>query len=65
MNEIHYRNLKGRLLWKDDYVFRRMWGVGNEIIHNYVKYIVRHVAIVDDVQHVNLELWKDLEQENE
>lgn len=55
IKEVHYRDVYGNLIWKDEIVFRRLWGVGNELIHDSKKYIVRRVAVADSVQHVNIE----------
>jgi len=52
---IHYRNMYGEFLGKEPMFFKRLWGVGNEFIANYKRYVVRRVAIVDNVQHVNIE----------
>jgi pyoverdine/dityrosine biosynthesis protein Dit1 len=56
IKEIHYRDIYGRLIWKDEIVFSSLWGIGNEIIYDYQRYIVRRVAVADTVQHVNIEL---------
>lgn len=55
IKEVHYRDLYGNLIWKDNIVFRHLWGVGNELVHDYKTYFVRRVAVADDVQHVNIE----------
>ena len=56
ITEIHYRDIYGNLIWKDEIIFRSLWGIGNEIIHDYKRYIVRRVAVADNIQHVNIEL---------
>jgi hypothetical protein len=56
IKEVHYRDMYGRLIWKDNIVFRSLWGVGNELVYEYKQYIVRRVAVVDEIQHVNIEL---------
>lgn len=55
IKEVHYRDIYGKLIWKDNIVFRSLWGVGNELVHDSKEYIVRRVAVADNVQHVNIE----------
>jgi hypothetical protein len=62
VKEVHYRDVFGKLIWKDNIVFRRLWGVGNELVHESKQYIVRRVAVADEVQHVNIELVNDWSQ---
>jgi hypothetical protein len=54
--EIHYRDIYGNLLWKDPMIFSRLHAVGEDFVNDYVKYVVRRVAVADDVQHVNVEV---------
>lgn len=56
ITEVHYRDIYGKLIWKDNIVFRSLWGVGNELVHDSKNYIVRRVAVADEIQHVNIEL---------
>ena len=56
IKEVHYRDVFGKLIWKDNMVFKRLWGVGNDLVHESKRYIVRRVAVADEVQHVNIEL---------
>jgi len=55
ITEIHYRDIYGSLLWKDKMIFSRLHGVGEEMVEKSVHYIVKRVAVADDVQHVNIE----------
>lgn len=55
INEVHYCDPDGNLIWKDNIVFRRIWGVGNTLIHDSKSYIVRRVAIANSIEYVNVE----------
>jgi hypothetical protein len=55
IKKIHYRNVYGRLLWEEPMVFSSLQGAGEDIVKNYIRYRVKRVAVVDDVQHVNLD----------
>jgi hypothetical protein len=59
IKEIHYRNIYGKLLWKEPMIFRRLYAVGQDFIENYKKFIVVRVAVADDVQHVNIRSWEE------
>ena len=59
IKEIHYRDVSGKLIWKDKMVFRRPWGVGNDLVYDSKRYIVRGVAVADEVQYVNIELMEE------
>ena len=51
---IHYRDEFGNLLYKEPMIFKRLHGVDEEVVMNYVKYKVIRVAVADNVQHVNM-----------
>lgn len=53
---IHYRDLRGNLLWQEDMIFRRLYAVGQDLVHNSRNYRVHRVALADGVQHVNIQL---------
>lgn len=55
IDEIHYRNIFGQLLWKEKMIFSRLHGIGEELIADCKTYIVKRVAVADNVQHVNIE----------
>lgn len=52
---IHYRDMYGEFLWKEPMIFKRLFAVGNSLVEDSVEYIVKRVAIADDIQHVNIE----------
>jgi hypothetical protein len=52
--KIHYRDLYGALLWEEPMVFRRLYATGDVIVHDGGTYIVRRVALADDIQHINM-----------
>ncbi len=55
IDEIHYRNMFGQLLWKEKMIFMRLYAIDDEFIEDYKTYVVKRVAIADNVQHVNIE----------
>lgn len=55
VNEIHYRDMDGALLWKEPMIFSRLFAIGQDFIEDSVRYIVRRVAVADGVQHGNVE----------
>ena len=55
ITEIYYRDIHGKLLWKTKMTFKRLHSVGESLVWGYKNYIVRRVAVADNVQHVNLE----------
>lgn len=55
IKEIHYRDIYGKFLWKEPMIFSNLYAIGDELTENRVEYRVRRVAVVDDVQHVNIE----------
>jgi len=55
IEKIHYRNIYGKLLWENPMIFKRLHAVGELFIENSVEYIVRRVAVADNIQHVNIE----------
>lgn len=55
IKQIDYRDEKRKLLWSEPMIYRRLFGVGQIIIENYLRYKVKRVAIVDGIQHLNLE----------
>lgn len=55
ITEIHYRDYYGKLLWKDKMIFSRLHAPGEELINDSVLYIIRRVAVADNIQHVNFE----------
>ena len=63
ITEIHYRDIYGKLLWKTEMVFSRLHGVGETLVWDYQEYTVHRVAVVDNIQHVNLEPMNAAEQD--
>lgn len=55
VTRIHYRDLYGKLLWKSDMVFKKLYGIGDIFIDNYIAYEVIRIAVVNNIQHVNIE----------
>ena len=55
IDTIHYRDIYGSLLFQTPMIFKRLHGVGEEMVENHIHYIIRRVAVVDNIQHVNLE----------
>jgi protein gp37 len=41
-------------VWNPVVCFKRLHGVDEKIVDEYVHYIVKRVAIADNIQHVNL-----------
>lgn len=60
IRETHFRDVYGRFLWaeptKEDF---RLFNVGEEFIIDEVKYRVERIAVVDNVQHVNIEIIRE------
>lgn len=65
IEKIHYRDIYGNLLWEEPMVFRRLYSVGQDFIINSITYIVRRVAVVDNIQHLNIEKHNQKIQETE
>jgi len=55
IKEIHFRDIYGKLMWKEAMIFKRLFGVGDGLVEDSVEYIVKRVAVADDIQHVNIE----------
>ena len=53
IDKIDYRDIYGNLLWSEDMVFRRLYAVGQDFISDSKRYVVKRVAIADNVQIVN------------
>jgi hypothetical protein len=60
IRETHFRDVYGRFLWaepiNEDF---RLFNVGEEFIIDEVKYRVERIAVVDNVQHVNIEIIRE------
>ncbi len=55
IDEIHYRNMFGKLLWKEKMVFVRLYAIDDEFVEDYKTYVIKRIAVADNVQHVNIE----------
>jgi hypothetical protein len=56
IDEIHHRNMYGKLLWKETIVGFHLFGVDDTIVHNKIYYYVKRVALANNVLHTNLEV---------
>lgn len=54
IDTIHYRDIYGNLLFQTPMVFRRLHGIGEEMVVKGIWYIVKQVCVVDNIQHVNI-----------
>ena len=54
IDEIHYRDIYGNLLWKEPMIYRRLFAAGQDFVANRVFYIIKRVSVVDRVQHLNI-----------
>lgn len=54
IDKIHYRDIYGNLLFETPMVFKRLHGADEEIVMDSIWYVVKRVAVVDNVQHVNI-----------
>ena len=59
VTEIYYRNIRGDVLWTTPMMFKRLHGVGEELVWGHMRYIVKRVAVADNIQHVNVEPTND------
>lgn len=50
----HVRDLSGRLLFEKPMMLSRLHAIGEVFVHDKVGYVVKRVAVADDVQHVNV-----------
>ena len=55
IDKIHYRDIYGDLLWEEPMIHERLHAVGEKFIYFSIEYIVRRVAVADNIQHVNVE----------
>ena len=46
---IHYRDIYGKYLWEEPMIFRRLYHIGQDLVSNSITYIVKRVAIVDNI----------------
>lgn len=56
---IHYRDMSGELLWQTPMNLSRLWALGDDLIADGKKWIVRRVALADTIQHINVEPDED------
>ena len=56
IDEIHYRNIFGQLLWREKMIFSRLHAIDEELVEDHKTYIVKRVAVADNVQHVNVQV---------
>jgi len=54
ITDIHYRDMYGNLLWQEKMMFNRLFALDQDIFQDGVHYVVKRVAVADNVQHVNL-----------
>jgi hypothetical protein len=54
IDTIHYRDIYGKLLWSEPMIFKRLFGPGQDIVENKVRYFIKRVAVVDNIQHLNI-----------
>jgi hypothetical protein len=50
-----YLDMKGNVLFRDPWMYKRMFAVGQDLIENYKYYIVRGCAFKKNVMYVNVE----------
>jgi len=54
VDKIHYRNIYGKLLWTEKMIFKRLYAVNQSFITNSKEFIVKRVAVANNIQHVNI-----------
>ncbi len=55
ITEIHFRDIYGKLLWKEPMILSRLFAIGDEIVENRQDYVVRRIAVASTIEHVNIE----------
>ena len=59
IDTIHYRDKFGKLLYEELMIFSSLHGIDEIIVMNNIDYKVIHVAIADNIEHVNVvEIYK-------
>ena len=58
---VSYYTENDALLWEDPIVFRRLWGIGNELVHDYQLYTVVAVRVESKRQIVTVRPHADAE----
>jgi hypothetical protein len=51
----HYRDMYGNFLWSEIFIWKRLNAIGQDVVEKGVYYIVKRVAVVNNIEHVNLE----------
>ena len=54
IDNIHYRDIYGKLLFQTPMIFKRLHGVGEKMVEKGIWYVVKRVCVVDNIQHVNI-----------
>lgn len=54
IDTIHYRDKFGKLLYEEPMIFSSLHGVDETMVFNRTDYKVVRVAVVDNIQHVNM-----------
>jgi hypothetical protein len=59
ITKIQYRNIYGKLLWEEPMDLQNLWRINDELCHNSIWFTVERVAVVDDIQQVNLDTERE------
>ena len=54
IDTIYYRDICGNLLFQSPMIFKRLHGIGEEIVEKGIGYVVKRVCVADNIQHVNI-----------
>jgi len=54
IDTIHYRDIYGKLLWSEPMIYKNLFESGEELINKSSSYVVKRVAIAENIQHVNI-----------
>lgn len=54
IDTVHYRDEFGNLIFEESMIFSKLFAIGDEIIQDKIAYKVTRVAVVDNIQHVNM-----------
>jgi hypothetical protein len=65
ITKIRYTDRYGALLWEEPMALSRLYAVGQDLTHEYVRYIVLRVAVDGETEVVNLRRAEEGEEASE
>ena len=59
IDKIHYRDLYGNFLWSERMIFKRLYSVGQTFRANGKDWLVKRIAVVNKIQHLNINVFRE------